>query len=132
MVREYDGQVRLVVKDFPLASHRLARPAHEAARCAARSGHFWPYRELLFESQPRFERDDLVRYAGALGLDRGQFVQCLEARATAAAVEADVSQGRALGVRSTPTFLINGEMLVGAQPADAFRRAIDQALARRR
>ena len=53
-------------------------------------------------------------------------------RVTAAAVEADVSQGRALGVRSTPTFFVNGEMLVGAQSEDAFRRAIQRALARGR
>lgn len=132
MVQEYDGQVRLVVKDFPLASHRLARPAHEAARCAARPAQFWSYRDRLFEAQPRFEREDLVRYADELGLDRQQFVQCLEGRTFAAAVEADVSQARALGIRGTPTFLVNGQTLVGAQSVEAFRRAIDEALARRR
>jgi protein-disulfide isomerase len=132
VMHEYDGQVRLVVKDFPLASHRLARPAHEAARCAARAGQFWPYREILFEAQPRFERDDLLRYALQLGLDRQPFARCLDERAAAAAVEADVSQGRALGVRSTPTFFVNGHMLVGAQPADAFRHAIEGALVRGR
>lgn len=121
-----------MVKDFPLASHRLARPAHEASRCAARAGRFWPYRELLFEAQPRFERDDLLRYAGDLGLDRAPFARCLDERVTAAAVEADVSQGRALGVRSTPTFFINGEMLVGAQSEDALRGAVERALVRSR
>jgi protein-disulfide isomerase len=132
VVQEYDGRVRLVVKDFPLASHRLARSAHEAARCAAQAGHFWPYHDRLFQAQPRFEREDLVRYADELGLDRQRFVQCLEERIFAAAVEADLSQGRALGVRGTPTFLINGQMLVGAQSVEAFRRVIDEALARRR
>lgn len=132
MLREYEGRVRLVVKDFPLASHPLARPAHEAARCAAETGQFWPYHDRLFEGQPRFERDDLVRYADEVNLDRQRFVQCLESRRFAAAVEADISQGRALGVRGTPTFVINGQLLVGAQSVEAFRRAIDEALARRR
>jgi protein-disulfide isomerase len=131
MVREYDGRVRLVVKDFPLGSHSLARPAHEAARCAAQGGRFWPYHDRLFDAQPRFEREDLVRYADEVGLDRQRFLQCLEARTFAAAVEADVSQGRALGVRGTPTFLINGQVLVGAQSVETFRRVIDQALARK-
>jgi protein-disulfide isomerase len=122
----------LIVKDFPLASHNLARPAHEAARCAAQAGRFWPYHDRLFEAQPAFEREDLIRYAEEVGLDRHRFVQCLEARTFAAAVEADVSQGRGLGVRGTPTFLINGQVLVGNQSAEAFRRLIDEALARGR
>ena len=132
MLRDYDGRVRLVVKDFPLPSHPLARSAHEAARCAAEAGRFWPYHDRLFEAQPRFERDDLVRYATEVGLEVGRFTRCLDSRTFAAAVEADVSQGRALGVRGTPTFFVNGRILVGAQPVDAFQRAVDDALARSR
>jgi protein-disulfide isomerase len=132
VLQDYDGRVRLVVKDFPLPSHSLARAAHEAARCAAEGGRFWPYHDRLFEAQPRFERDDLIRYAAEVGLERGPFTRCLDSRAFAAAVEADVSQGRALGVRGTPTFFVNGQILVGAQPVDAFRRAIDDALTRSR
>jgi protein-disulfide isomerase len=124
--------VRLVVKDFPLASHALARSAHEAARCAAEGGRFWPYHDRLFEAQPRFEREELRRYAVDAGLDSAQFTRCLDSRAFAAIVEADVSQGRALGVRGTPTFFVNGEMIVGAQSVETFRRAIDAALARKR
>ena len=132
MLRDYDGRVRLVVKDFPLPSHPQARQAHEAARCAAEAGRLWPYRDRLFEAQPRFERDELIRYAGEVGLEVAAFTRCLDSGTFAAAVEADVSQGRALGVRGTPTFFVNGQMLVGAQPADAFRRAIDDALTRSR
>jgi len=132
VVRSYEDRVRLVVKDFPLPSHALARPAHEAARCAAEGGRFWPYRDRLFEAQPRFERDALIRYAAEVGLEVEAFTRCLDSRAFAAAVEADLSQGRALGVRGTPTFFVNGQMLVGAQSTEAFRRAVDDALARSR
>lgn len=132
MLRDYDERVRLVVKDFPLPSHPLARKAAEASRCAAEAGHFWPYRDRLFEAQPRFERDDLIRYATEVGLAVEPFTRCLDARTFAAAVEADLTQGRALGVRGTPTFFVNGQMLVGAQPVDAFRRAVDDALTRSR
>lgn len=120
-----------MVKDFPLPSHPLARPAHEAARCAAEAGRFWPYHDRLFDEQPRFERDALIRYAVEVGLDGGAFTRCLDARPFAAAVEADIAQGRAVGVRGTPTFVVNGQLLVGAQPVEAFRRAVDDALARR-
>ena len=127
-MREYDGRVRLVYKDFPLPSHSLAMPAHEAARCAGEQGRYWAYHDVLFERQPRFERDDLVDYAVNLNLDRERFERCLDGRRFREAVEADFAEGRDLGVRSTPTFLINGKPIVGAQPIDRFRAAIDDAL----
>lgn len=130
-MREYDGRVRLVFKDFPLAIHREARAAHEAARCAAAQQRFWPYHDRLFAEQPRFERADLIRYAVDLGLDAARFARCLDDRQFAAAVDADIAQGRALGLRATPSFLINGRLVLGAQPAERFRAIIDEALRER-
>ena len=124
--------MRLVYKDFPLPSHSLAMPAHEAARCAGEQGRYWAYHDVLFEQQPRFERHDLVAYAINLNLDRERFERCLDGHKYRAAVEADFAEGREMGVRSTPTFLINGKPLVGAQPIENFRAAIDEALRVRR
>jgi len=107
-------------------------PAHEAARCAGDQGRYWAYHDVLFARQPRFERDDLVGYAVDLNLDRDRFERCMDSRRFRAAVEADFAEGRELGVRSTPTFLINGKPIVGAQPIERFRAAIDDALGARR
>ena len=131
-MKEYDGRVRLVYKDFPLPMHALAVPAHEAARCAGDQGRYWAYHDLLFAHQPNFERDDLIGYAMDLKLDREKFQRCVDNRTFRGAVEADFVEGRDLGVRSTPTFLINGRRLVGAHPIEQFRLAIDEALAARR
>ena len=120
--------MRIVFKDFPLPSHKLAPAAHEAARCAGAQGQYWPYHDRLFAAQPDFERDDLLRYASELGLSRDTFAACLDSHRFAPAVEADLAQGRALGVRSTPSFLINGRPVIGAQPIEVFRTAIDDAL----
>lgn len=120
--------MRLIYKDFPLPSHELAMAAAEAARCAGEQGRYWAYHDVLFEQQPRFSRDDLVAYAINLNLDRARFERCLDRHTYRAAVEADFAEARELGVRSTPTFFINGKPLVGAQPIDAFRAAIDEAL----
>jgi protein-disulfide isomerase len=117
-----------VYKDYPLPSHSLAPPAHEAARCAGDQGRYWAYHDVLFERQPHFERDQLVTYAINLGLDRERFERCVDDRQFRAAVEADFQEGRELGVRGTPTFLINGKPLVGAHPIENFREAIDAAL----
>lgn len=131
-MKEYDGRIRLVFKDRPLAGHALARPAHEAARCAGAKGKYWEYHDLLFEEQPAFERADLLLYAGEVGLDRAEFARCLDERRFAADVEADVRQAVALGIMRTPTLLVNGRRIEGAPPLEEFRAIIEQALRERR
>jgi protein-disulfide isomerase len=132
VLKEYDGRVRLVFKDFPLPYHDLAMPAHEAARCAGAQDRYWPYHDRLFDNQPKFEREQLIGYAVDLDLDRERFTRCLDDRLQRPAVQASLAEGRALGVRSTPTFFVNGGPLIGAQPVEAFREAIDEALQRSR
>jgi protein-disulfide isomerase len=127
-MREHSGRVRLVFKDFPLDFHAGARPAAEAARCAGLAGRYWEYHDLLFVAQPDFAREDLVRYAARLGLEREAFAACLADGRFRNAVEQDVSEGKALGVTGTPTFFINGRRLVGAQPVEAFQEAVRAAL----
>jgi protein-disulfide isomerase len=130
VLKEYDGRVRLIVKDLPLASHRQARRAAEAARCAGAEGQFWPYHDRLFAEQPRFAEDRLIAYAVDLGLDGQAFGRCLTERRFAHEVDADLAQARALGLTATPAFLINGRLVMGAQPLDTFRAAIESALQR--
>lgn len=128
VMKEFEGKIRLVHKDFPVPTHKGALPAALAARCAAAQGVFWEYHDLLYLAVPDFSRDDLVRYAGRLSLDREAFTTCLDTRQFREQVEADVREGRALNLRGTPTFLVNGKPLVGAQPIEAFREAIRDAL----
>ena len=128
MLGEFKGKVRVVHKDFPLPSHKGAWPAAEAARCAAAQGVFWEYHDLLYLAVPDFSREDLVRYAGRLSLDRDAFAACIDTRQFRKQVETDVAEARAIGVRATPTFLVNGTLLVGAQSIEAFREAVRNAL----
>ena len=128
VLREFDGKIRLVHKDFPVPTHKGALPAAEAARCAAAQGAFWPYHDLLYLSVPDFSRNDLVGYAARLSLDRERFATCLDTHQVRQDIETDVKEGRALKLRGTPTFLVNGQPLEGAQPIEAFRDAIRNAL----
>lgn len=131
VLKEYPGQVRLVFKDSPLDSHALARPAHEAARCAGEAGKYWEYHDRLFDAQPQFSRDDLIRYATELGVPPDRFVQCLDSGHFRALVEADVLEGRHAGIRGTPTFFINSQPLEGAAPYEAFKELIEETLKQR-
>lgn len=131
ILKEYPGRVRLVLKDFPLDLHTLARPAHEAARCAGEAGKYWQYHDRLYAALPNFKQADLIRYATELGLPRDPFVECLESGRFKAAVEADVQEGRRAGIRGTPAFFIGDEVLRGAAPYEVFKALVEVALARR-
>lgn len=125
---EFPDTVRLVFKDFPLRSHPQALPAALAARCAGAQGRYWEYHDLLFVAQPDFARDQLIGYARRLGLDAAAFTECLDSARFRDAVLADQREGRAAGVRATPTFFINQRKVEGVLPLEEFRAAIQQAL----
>ena len=74
---------------------------------------------------------DLKRYAADLKLDAGKFNSCLDSSKYAERVRDGVAQGSTLGVNSTPTVYINGRLLSGAQPYEAFAALIDEELARK-
>ena len=107
--------------------------AAQAAECAADQGKFWEYHDLLFErqngeNQGAFSKDNLVGFGRELGLDMVRFEPCVREDKTLARVREDTSEGQGFGVRGTPTFFVNGQPLVGAQPIQAFQKAIDAAL----
>jgi predicted DsbA family dithiol-disulfide isomerase len=72
----------------------------------------------------------LKSIAAELGLDSAQFDSCLDSSKYLAEVQEDIMAGQ--GVTGTPAFLINGELLIGAQPIDVFRQRIEEALAKAR
>lgn len=129
VMRQYPGKVRWVFRDFPIASlHPNAPKAAEAARCAGDQGKFWEYHDLLFDSQAQTTIADFKRYAEQMKLDPKSFEQCLDSGKHRAAVEADVQEGSRLGITGTPTFFINGRILVGAQPLENFKKVIEAEL----
>ena len=129
VLNTYGDRVHLVYRHFPLPSHPNARPAAEASQCAAEQGKFWPYHDKLFASPSRLAETDLKQHAAELGLDTGKFNTCVDGRKYKAQVEADAQAGEEAGVNGTPAFFINGRMLSGAQPFEAFKRLIDDELA---
>jgi protein-disulfide isomerase len=132
IMKQYDGKVRLIFRDFPIPSlHPLAAKAHEAARCAAEQGKFWEYHDVLFERSPRLEQPELKQYARDLKLDGAAFDRCLDSGKTQSAVAADIEEGQRLGVSGTPAFFINGRLLVGNQPPNAFQQLIDNELSKK-
>lgn len=130
VLSRYGDRVKLVWRDYPIDKlHPQARKAHEAARCAADQGKFWPYHKALFAGPPR-PPDQLAAVAQEARLDMASFNACVAGGKHEAAVLKDVEEGRRLEVTGTPTFFINGRVLSGAQPLEAFVRVIDDELTR--
>ncbi|MEW5867952.1 MAG: DsbA family protein [Chloroflexota bacterium] len=129
LIQEYPDQIRFVYRDFPLSSiHPEATPAAEAADCANEQGAFWQFQNLLFSSSD-LSTETYIQYATDLNLDVQQFTTCIESGKYSDEVQADYQYAAELGVRSTPTFFINGLPVVGAQPYDVFKDIIDRELA---
>jgi len=105
----------------------------EASECAADQGAFWEYHDKLFasqngENQGAFTKENLKIFATELELDTVAFNECLDSGKYTQVVQQETAWAQSLGVQSTPTFVINGEPLVGAQPFEAFQQVIERQL----
>lgn len=116
--------------DLPLAMHKRAQPAAEAARCAHEQGKFWEYHDKVFANQRALEDENLKQYAVDIGLDTDKFNQCYESGKYRADVQQDARTANQAGATGTPAFFVNGRFISGAQPFDAFKAIIDDELQR--
>jgi protein-disulfide isomerase len=125
----YGDKVRLVYKNLPLENlHPGATRAAEAAQCAHEQGKFWEFHDRLFTEPPAAAEGTFTTWARELGLDTTRFEQCLSSGRAKPTVQKDVDEALALGANFTPAFFVNGRLLSGAQPLDAFVRLIDEEL----
>lgn len=107
--------------------------AAEGAYCAGDQGKFWEFHDMLFTNQTGenvgdFSKENLIRYAEALGMNTQDFESCINSEKYKAKVEQDAKQAGADGVNATPTFLINGVKMEGAQPFSILKELIEKAL----
>ncbi len=122
---KYGDQVRIVYRHYPMAFHRNAMLAAEAAAAAAAQGKFWPYHERLWANFGKLTRADLEGYAKAIGLDMPTFRTALDEHRYRNAILAEAATAEAFGVDGTPTMFINGSPIVGSREQADFDRIID-------
>jgi protein-disulfide isomerase len=128
--KKYGNKIQLAFKQYPLPMHSQARPAAEASLCVNEQGtdKFWKYHDLLFANSEHLDNDNLKKLAKSAGVKEDQFTKCLTDKKFSKAVQDDMDYGNKLGVRSTPTFFINGRLISGAQPYESFKEVIDEEL----
>lgn len=134
------GKIRYMFSNFPLDSiHPQAFKAHEAAACAGDQGKYWEMHTQLFNNQRALLPAQLEKYAANIGLDVTTYKACVSSSKYAAKVRQEFNAASGLGIEGTPTFVIGragtsdvrmkaAKVLVGAQPFDVFKEAIDALL----
>lgn len=126
-----DGTLRVEWRDFPLFGEE-SMLASMAGRAAGEQGRFWEFYEVVFADAPdrghlKVSEKKLIAWAKEAGVsDLDKFEADLTDPELTAAVQRDVDEGRQLGISGTPTFLVNDEPLVGAQPYAAFEEKIER------
>jgi len=111
VLKKYPNEVKVVVKHFPLRSHKFARQAAAAALAANEQGKFWEFHKKLFENYRTLNDSKFQDIARDLGLDMEKFGKDLNSSAIANLINRDLKSGGQLGVRGTPTIFINGKIL---------------------
>lgn len=129
LMKEYEGQIRFVYRDFPLENiHPNAVSAAIAAHCAGEQGAYFPFHDALFSYEYGLNREAYLTYAKRLELDLRAFEVCLDEARYADKVQANLEYGLSVGVSSTPTFFVNGIIIIGAQSFDVFQQVIEREL----
>lgn len=114
----FSSRASLTFKHFPLAAHQGSPLAHQAAECAYEQKNFWPYHDRLFAEQLQWAlapnlSEIFLTYAKDLGLDLDAFANCLADQKIRSRILSERAQGERLRIKSTPTFFINGQRVVG-------------------
>ena len=130
------GKVRWVALNLPLAFHKDARKAAQAAHCAGEQDKFWEMREVLFQNPKKLGQEDLPEHAVTVELDVEAFKACIASDRHLAAIDQDAKDAGAVRLTGTPSFVvgktasdkITGQVIIGAQPVNVFSAAIKKAL----
>jgi len=133
----FPNKVRIVFKDYPLESmHPWARAASIAGRCVFRQNPqaFWKFYDWDYENQDDITVENIkskvLGWAAGNGINSAQLESCIDTKATDAEVAENISEGRAAGVRGTPTLFVNG-MKSASMQLPGLQQMIEKELARR-
>jgi protein-disulfide isomerase len=125
------GKINFVFKDFPLGFHDKAIPAAAAANCVLRdlgNEKYFEMHDKMFENQQSMNDANFKKWALELGMDSSSYDGCIVDSSIIDEINADLAEGSSLGVSGTPSFFIDGNLIVGAQPYSVIKAEIERAL----
>ena len=128
LLKEYPADVRIAYKQHPLPMHQSAMISAEAAMAAHAQGKFKEMHARLMAPDRVLSREKFLEIAKEIGLDVDRFAKDLDSHAHKAAIDAMTDEAMKVGASGTPATFINGRFLSGAQPYEAFKKLVDEAL----
>lgn len=133
-LKDYKGKVRFFYKQFPLSFHKWAEQASIASLCVYDQANekFWKFHDAIFEKQSEIKVADaeetLAEMARKLGVDMKKYNECVKSEEARRRVASEMREGRSIGVRGTPTFVVDGFVISGGANIKAIRNAVDYRL----
>ncbi len=126
------GKVRFIYRNFVIIGTE-SMDAARAALCAGEQQRFWDYHDILFANQTGENVGDfivrrLMAFGDELGLDQAAFRTCFNSRKFDDQIAQDKARGQSMGITSTPSFLIDGQLVQGALPFSEFEKVIEAEL----
>lgn len=139
IVTDYNGQVNLVFRNFPLPQHDNALLAALAAEAAGEQGKFWEMHDKIYENQFAWSTETtlpdataksapapvtgtavayqlFMGYAQELGLNMDQFKKAVDSQKYLSKIQKDQKDGESISIDSTPTLFVNGKKVQGGAP----------------
>ncbi len=128
IMEQYDGVVQVIFKHFPLQTlHPDSVKAAIASTCAQEQGKFWEYFDILFE-QKKFDANSLMTFAETLELNTESFLLCVNAEKYKQNIAQDLQDGLTIGIRGTPTFILEDQKIEGTLPKNTWDQLILKTL----
>lgn len=125
------GKMKIVFRDYPLNFHQGAFPSALAAECVRDQSDDAKYFEMhdkIFSDQANLNKETFITYVNELGLDEAKFTKCFDDQKFSDEIYADLADGQSAGIKGTPGFFINGQLVSGAQPFEVFEAVIEEQL----
>ncbi|MCR4336278.1 MAG: DsbA family protein [Candidatus Omnitrophica bacterium] len=128
-LEQHPKDLYVQLRFFPLYNmHRHAMMSTRYAQCASVQGRFWPFHDLLIDQQQQWEKLADARpvfdsMAQSVGIDIAKLQKCIEEEKTEDVIVKEQAEGRKKGVKSTPTYFVDSQMIVGK---DALKKFLDE------
>jgi protein-disulfide isomerase len=132
LLKNNPDTLKIVFKNLPLRSHKMAKPAAEGAMAAHEQGRFWDFHDKIFSfitspSKKKLNKSELGKIPTDLGLDMPRYLKSLKSPAIKKIINRDMREAQIAGVTGTPTLFVNGRRVNKRSP-QAIQKMINQEL----
>ena len=127
MLNKYPNDVNLVIKHFPLRTHKFAEKAAIAALASAKQNKYNEITKIFLANYKKINDATIKKHAEEAGLDMEKFNEAINDPALKKQVQQDMKLGRSVGVRGVPALYINGR-LVKDRSLKGFSQMVEQEL----